>query len=150
MNKKKIIILLLVTILLLITGNKTYAYYVMNTNISVNSQSSNLICDAEIQEVPSSQRNIFGYSEFKVVVKNYDSSNNITNESFNYNLTIGNKNSSNGLFGYNNQFNETLSINDSMNNTTAYEKEYIIQVKSNNGQSSNINYNIKLDCTQTN
>ena len=150
MNKKKVILGLIITTLLTISGSKTYAYYISRTNIEVSSQSSKVICDAEIQEVPSSEKNIFGYSEFKVVVKNYDNSNNVSNEPFDYILTIENNNSSNGLFGYNNQFNSQVEINDSLSNDTQSQKNYSILVKSNDGLASDINYKVKLNCIQSN
>lgn len=151
MKKKTIIILLFVALAItLITIKESYAYYVMKTNISISSTSSNVICDAEIQSVNNNEKSIFGYSEFKVVVKNYDTSNNRTAEAFDYVLTVENESGSSAIYGYNNVFDSNLSINGTMSNDTNKDDSHIIQVKSNSGLSENINYKVKVNCIQKN
>ena len=150
LKRKSIIFLLLIAVVGLFTGYKTYSYFTTKFNVNVSSDGSNIICDAEIQSVPDSEKNIFGYSEFKVVVKNYDSSNNLTNEPFNYVLTFEGVNSPNAQFGYNNEFPNDLSISGTLSNIGQTDKSYTIQVKSSNGLSENINYKAKLKCTQKN
>lgn len=150
MNRKKIIFILLIATLIIIVGKETYSYYISRFNISINSTTSEVICDAEITEVSSSEKSKLGYSEFKVIVKNHDSSNNITKEPFNYTLNIENNGTTNGVFGYNNSFNENLEITGHMLNNTSTETEYIIQVKANSGLLETVNYKVKLNCIQTN
>lgn len=150
LKKKYLIMLLLFIAVGLFAGYKTYSYYVSKFNVTVKSEGSNIICDAEIESVPDSEKNIFGYSEFKVVVKNYDSSNNLTKEPFKYVLTFEGVNSPNVQFGYNNLFPNNLSINGTLSNDANHENSYTIQVKSSNGLSENVNYKAKLKCTQIN
>ncbi len=150
MTRKKIIIILLTLTLTTITIKKTYSYYISRTSVNVKASSSDVKCDAEITNVSETEKNKFGYSEFKVVVKNYDNQNNLTNENFNYVLSIENSNESNGLFGYNNQFNNRVEITDSMSNNAQNSKSYIFQVKTEDGQSKNISYKVNLKCIQSN
>ena len=77
MRKEKLIIILLALAMCTIVGKETYAYYISNMKVNIISTSSEVICDAEITEVPNAEKTKLGYSEFKVIVKNHDSSNNI-------------------------------------------------------------------------
>lgn len=150
MKKKTIFILFVVFAITLMTIKESYAYYIKKTSISISSTGSNITCDAEIQNVNSNEKSIFGYSEFKVVVKNYDTNNNRTAEAFDYVLTIENENGSSAIYGYNNVFDPNLSINGTMPNDTNKDDSHIIQVKSNSGLSENINYKVKVNCIQKN
>lgn len=149
-KKKTILILLFVFFAVtLVAIKETYAYYIMTTNVSISSTGSNIICDAEIQNVNNNEKSIFGYSEFKVVVKNYNT-NNRTTEPFDYVLTIENESGSAATYGYNNVFDTNLFINGTMPNDTNKDDSHIIQVKSNSGLSENINYKVKVNCIQKN
>ena len=150
MKKKNLVIILLALAIIFAVGKETYAYYVSRTVVNVKSNSSNVICDAEITEVPNAEKTKLGYSEFKVIVKNHDSSNNITKEPFNYTLNIENNGTTNGVFGYNDTFNQNLEITGQMSNNTSTETGYIIQVKANSGLQETVNYKVKLSCVQTN
>lgn len=150
MKKKKLIIILLILVLSVIIGTETYAYYVSNMKVNVTATGSNIICDAEIKEVSNEEKNKYGYSEFKVIVKNHDSSNNLTKESFNYTLSVENTDNSNGMFANNGEFNNTLEITDTMSNNESTDKAYFIQVKTENGTSANVKYKVKLNCIQNN
>lgn len=150
MKKKKLIIILLILVLSVIIGTETYAYYVSNMKVNVTATGSNIICDAEIKEVSNEEKNKYGYSEFKVIVKNHDSSNNLTKESFNYTLSVENTDNSNGMFANNGEFNNTLEITDTMSNNESADKTYFIQVKTENGTSANVKYKVKLNCIQNN
>ena len=146
----KMVFLAILVFTCLIIFNPTCSYYISNKNVSVTATGSNIICDAEIVEVPSNEKSMYGYSEFKVVVKNHDDYDNVTGVNYDYTLTIENDNSSNGLFGYNNDnFQSSLVLNGSMN-TSYTENNYIIQVKSTSGSSEAVNYNVSLSCTQSN
>ena len=150
MKRKKIIIILFIFAMSLFVGKETYSYYISRFNVEVTSSSSNIICDADISEVNSNEKNKFGYSEFKVTVRNYDDSDVVTGENFNYTLSIINNDNSNGEFGYNNSFNSNLQLTGQMTNTSLDTNEYIIQVKSTSGLSENVSYKVLLNCTQTN
>ena len=150
MNRKKIMIMLLVLAMVVIVGKETYAYYFSRTNVSVKATSSNIICDAVIGEVSQAEKGKLGYSEFKVIVKNYDTSGNLSKEPFSYTLKVDNNNGTNGVFGYNNNFDSGVSITDTMTNSEKTDKSYIIQVKTNNGLAGNIGYKVKLNCKQSN
>lgn len=148
--KRKIILILLLLTIVLISGNITYSYYIRNMHVTIVSTSANVICDAEIAEVENSEKSIYGYSEFKVIVKNYNSSNLLTKEPIKYVLTFEEDNTSNAVFGYNNEFNDNLSINGTISNDMRRYNTHIIQVKSKNGSSQNINYKAKVKCIQDN
>lgn len=150
MNRKKIIIMLLVLTMIVIVGKETYAYYFSRTNVSVKADSSNVICDAAIGEVSQAEKGKLGYSEFKVTVKNYDTSDNVSKEPFSYTLTVENNNGNNGVFGYNNNFDSGVSITDTMTNSGKTDRDYIIQVKTSDGLGENVGYKVKLKCTQSN
>ncbi len=150
MKNKPLFYILLVIMISFVVVKETYAYYVTNFNVNVSSTSSNLICDAVISNVTTAEKSKLGYSEFKVTVKNYNSSNNLTIEPFNYTLNIVNNNNSNGEFGYDNNFNSNLELTGQMSNSTTEDNEYIIQVKTPSGLSENVNYKVLLNCTQTN
>ena len=148
--KRKIIIILLLLISIVFLGNKTYSYYIRNMSVTVTSTGANVICDAEIVEVENSEKSIYGYSEFKVLVKNYNSSNELTKEPIKYILTIEEVGTNNAQFGYNNEFNNNLSINGTISNDMRRYNSHIIQVKTSNGLSQNINYKAKVKCIQNN
>ena len=147
MKKKSLLIILLSVFLLTIIVQKTYAYYISRTNITVSSTSSNVICDAEIQSVNNNEKGLFGYSEFKIVVKN-NKDNKLTGEPFNYTLKVEDFSGSSAYYGYNNEFDSSLTIDGSLSNDTNKSDSYIIQVKSLSGLSENINYKVTLDCVQ--
>ena len=149
MKKKVLIVLSLFLLVTAFAVNKTYSYYFRRMKVNVSSTSSNIKCDAEIQEVTNSEKSIYGYSEFKVVVKNSEN-NVVTGEAFDYTLTFENENNSDAIFGYNNSFSQDLSVNGSLGNSSASTNSHIIQVKSNNGLSENINYKVNLSCVQHN
>jgi hypothetical protein len=149
-NKKPLLFIILIITISFIVIKETYAYYATNFNVNVSSTSSNIICDAEISNVTSSEKSKLGYSEFKVIVKNYNESNSITIEPFTYTLSIVNNDNSNGEFGYNNVFNNNLQLTGQMTNDRTTNNEYIIQVKTPSGLSENVSYKVLLNCTQTN
>ena len=145
--KKKYIIIALIVVFALVAINETYSYYYRRMSVNVTSTSSNIKCDAEIQEVTNSEKGIYGYSEFKVVVKNTEN-NELTGEAFDYTLTFEDTNNSNSVFGYNNEFNQDLTIHGFLSNDQARSDSYIIQVKSSNGLSTNAGYKVNLNCVQ--
>ena len=147
--KKGIIIAALLIVATLFIANKTYSYYFRRMNVNVSSTSSDIKCDAEIQTVASDEKSIYGYSEFKVVVKNTES-NEVTGEPFTYTLTFENETGSDAIFGYNNEFSSDLSVTGSLANDQARSNSHIIQVKSNSGLSETINYKVNLSCVQQN
>ena len=145
--KKRYIIAALIVVLVLVAINETYSYYFRRMSVNVTSTSSNIKCDAELQEVTGSEKSIFGYSEFKVVVKNTEN-NELTGEAFDYTLTFEDTNNSNSVFGYNNEFNQDLTIHGFLSNDQARTDSYIIQVKSSNGLSTNADYKVNLNCVE--
>ena len=149
MKKKFIIIGALFVVVSIFVAHETYSYYFRRMKVNVTSTSSDIKCDAEIQTVSSSEKSIYGYSEFKVVVKNTES-NALSGEPFTYTLTFENETGSDAIFGYNNEFSQNLSITGNLTNDQVRENGYIIQVKSNNGLSENIDYKVNLNCVQQN
>ena len=147
MKKRFLIIIVLFLFVFGLVLKKTYSYYYTNMDLTISSTGSDIKCDAEIQSVSSNEKSIYGYSEFKVVVKNSES-NELTGEPFSYTLTFENNTGSDAIFGYNNVFDNNLTINGSLNNDQARTNSHIIQVKSNSGLSENISYKVNLNCVQ--
>lgn len=147
--KKVVIIAALFVATTLFIAQGTYSYYIRRMKVNVTSTGSNVKCDAEIQEVSNNEKSIYGYSEFKVVVKNSES-NSVTGEPFSYTLTFENETGSDAIFGYNNEFSQDLSVTGSLTNDQARTNSHIIQVKSNSGLSETINYKVNLSCVQQN
>ena len=147
--KKVVIIGALILVATLFIAQGTYSYYVRRMKVNVTSTGSNVKCDAEIVEVSSDEKSIYGYSEFKVVVKNTENDE-VSGEPFNYTLTFENETGSDAIFGYNNEFSSDLSVTGSLANDQARTNSHIIQVKSNSGLSENINYKVNLSCVQQN
>lgn len=145
--KKKYIILVLMLVLTIVSINKTYSYYYRRMSVNVTSTSSEIKCDAELQEVNDSEKGPYGYAEFKVIVKNTEN-NELTGEPFNYTLTFEDTTNSNIIFGYNNVFNSNLTIQGSLSNDEERTDSYIIHVKSTNGSSENVGYKVNLKCVQ--
>lgn len=147
MKKKQIVSILFIIALIVVVGFQTYSYYCARMNVSVSSTTANIICDAEIETVSNDEKSIYGYSEFKVKVKNHDSST-VSGVPFSYSITFENVSGSSAIFGYNNVFDADLTINGSINNDQSRDNYHIIQVKSTNGLSESINYKVNLNCTQ--
>ena len=147
MKKKFIIIGALFVVVSIFVAHETYSYYFRRMKVNVSSASSDIKCDAVIQEVGNNEKSLFGYSEFKVVVKN-NKNNELTGEPFNYSLKVEDFPGSSALYGYNNEFDSSLTIDGSLSNDTNKSNSYIIQVKSLSGLSENINYKVTLDCVQ--
>lgn len=144
--KKKIIIILLLFVVAL-SAYKTYSLLCSETTIDIKSNSSNIICDAEI--APSTNK--FGYSEFKVIVKNYDTNNTITKQPFTYTINIEKTSSNYVFFGTNNTFsavNTPLTITGEVTSLTASTNEHIVQVKTDQAISENVEYKVSIDCMQ--
>ena len=89
--KKKVLLLFLVVAIFALIGvpniTKTYSRYNKNVNVNVSTTSAKMICDATIDN-PGTYISNDGWAYFKVIVKNYDTSGNITQVPIQYNLTV--------------------------------------------------------------
>lgn len=147
MKKKKLFISILLIFILIAVISNVYAYFAMRINISVNGTSGNLICNAEIDS--TSYKNEYGYAEFKVIVKNYNSDNEVSSVPYSYTLKVENNGETNALFGYENSFSENIVLNDEMNTATKNTKEYKVQVKTDKSTSERVDYKVTIDCVQS-
>ncbi len=147
MKKKKLFISILLIFIVITLISSVYAHFAMKINISVNGTSSNLICDAEIDS--TSYKNEYGYAEFKVIVKNYNSNNEVSSAPYKYTLKVENNGETNALFGYENSFNENIVLNDEMNTSTENTKEYKVQVKTDKSTSEKVDYKVTINCVQS-
>ena len=102
MKKARLLIILVVLVLALFcyTGlNQTYSRYKKDIDVNVTTTSADMICDATIDN-PGTYISNDGWAYFKVIVKNYDTSGNITKVPIQYNLTVSNQTGSTALYRY--------------------------------------------------
>lgn len=145
MKKGYVIILLFMITFATFVGYKTYSYYSARFNVTAEGTGGVMVCDFEIDEPYVYEKDEYGYSEFKIQIKDSDDSGKYSDVIINYTLTIENREGSNGLFSEDgNNFSSKLVLNGEYNDT-----ERIIKVKTADGSSSNIDYKIDLKCVQS-
>ena len=126
--------------------HETYAYYYRSMKVTVSSSGSDIKCNAFIEDVANEEKSIFGYSEFKVRVTNYEGDD-LTSEPISYSITFENVDGD-AIYGTDNEFDSDLVINGTMGNSSEENDSYIIQVKSTSGSSETINYKVNVNCKQ--
>ena len=144
--KKRILVILLLFVFCF-SAYKTYSLLCSITTIDVKSSSSNIVCDAEI----TTSTNKFGYSEFKIIVKNYNTANTITKLPFTYTINIEKNGTNNVFFGTNNTFNQVntpLTLSGEITSLTKETKEHLVQVKTDKVASEKVDYKVSVDCMQ--
>lgn len=159
MKYKMFIILSVFVILIFVStntlSNNTYSNYKKEFNIDINSHSANLICDAKIDN-PGTYISKDGWAYFKVVVKNYDSNDNISKVPIKYNVTITNENDSNAVYRYldengnSNDFASTIITHDYIFSANTKQNQVInIEVKTDSMKSEEVDFKVDVNCYQT-
>ena len=157
MKKVRLLIILVVMVLALFCYyefDKTYSRYRKDIDVSVTTTSADIICDATIDN-PGTYISNDGWAYFKVIVKNYDTSGNITKVPVQYNLTISNQAGSNALYRYldaagtSNSFISTFTTGNYTFTTDSEQSQVIdIEVKTNSTISENVDFEVDLNCYQ--
>lgn len=156
--KKKIILLFLVMAIFALIGfpniTKTYSKYNKNINVNVTTTSADMICDATIDN-PGTYISNDGWVYFKVIVKNYDTSGNITKVPIQYNLTVSNQTGSTALYRYldangnSNTFASTFTTINYVFQPGSRQSQVInIEVRTDSMTSVNVDFAVDLNCFQ--
>lgn len=154
MKKVIILILLIVISIFPFLNNKTYSKYKKNINVNINTDSANLICDAEIDN-PGTYISTDGWAYFKIIVKNYNTNNIITQVPIQYNLNITNQDGSSAFYRYldaNGNTGDFLSSittrNYSFTPGSKQSQVINIEVKTNSMISEDVDFKVDLNCYQ--
>lgn len=156
--KRKLILLSLVVAIFALIGvpnlTKTYSRYNKNVNVSVTTTSADMICDATIDN-PGTYISNDGWAYFKVIVKNYDTSGNITKVPIQYNLTVSNQTGSTALYRYldaagnSNTFASTFTTRNYIFQPGGQQSQVInIEVRTDSMTSEDVDFAVDLNCYQ--
>lgn len=157
LNKKFILfiggyIVVLVAITLIVM-KKSYARYVSDMDIHINSTTGEMICDLEVDNNSYFENNI---PYFIITIKNYNSNNEVTATDVEYVLNITNETNSNGLFYYiaeddgstNGKYEPSLAITNLTFDKNKSTKRIKVYVKVQSSQHEIVNFNVNLDAIQ--
>ena len=157
MKKARLLIILVVLVLALFcyTGlNPTYSRYKKDIDVNVTTTSADMICDATIDN-PGTYISNDGWAYFKVIVKNYDTSGNITKVPIQYNLTVSNQIGSTALYRYldaagnSNSFINTFTTRNYTFTTGSQQSQVInIEVRTDSMTSEDVDFAVDLNCYQ--
>lgn len=156
--KKKVLLLFLVVAIFALIGvpniTKTYSRYNKNVNVNVSTTSAKMICDATIDN-PGTYISNDGWAYFKVIVKNYDTSGNITQVPIQYNLTVSNQAGSTALYRYldasgnSNTFSSSFTTRNYIFQPGSQQTQTInIEVRTDSMTSEDVDFNVDLNCYQ--
>ena len=113
-----------------------------------------MICDATIDN-PGTYISNDGWAYFKVIVKNYDTSGNITKVPIQYNLTVSNQTGSTALYRYldaagnSNSFINTFTTRNYTFTTGSQQSQVInIEVRTDSMTSEDVDFAVDLNCYQ--
>ena len=142
MKKKVLLLFFVVAIFVLfnyISFNQTFSRYKKEINVNVTTTSADMICDATIDN-PGTYISNDGWAYFKVIVKNYNTSGNITKVPIQYTLTVSNQTGSTALYRY-------LDASGNLSNFSSIitTGNYVFQ--SGTQQSQSINIEVRTDST---
>ena len=152
----KVLVLCLIFFLFLTYSivNISYSNYRNDIDVNINSKSADLICDVEIDN-PGTYISNDGWAYFKVIIKNYDESGNVTKVPMQYNLTVSNNNGSNAIYRYldasgnSNDFINTFTTRNYKFSSEEKESQVInVEVRTDSMASENVNFAIDLNCYQ--
>lgn len=158
MRSKKVLILILLLMGFVISEfsdlNPTYSRYKKDIDVNVTTTSADMICDAEIDN-PGTYISTDGWVYFKVIVKNYNASNEISKIPVQYNLTISNQNGSNALYRYldaagnSNEFINTFTTRNYKFSANTKQSQVInVEVRTDSMESENVGFKVDLNCYQ--
>lgn len=152
-----IAILLVVTISSSLTiYHKTYSKYKKKIDVEVNTNTANLICDAEIDN-PGTYISTDGWAYFKVIVKNYDANKKVSQSPIQYKVNVTNKDGSSAVFryldegGYSNDtfVSDLTTKNYKFSADEAQDQEINIEVKTDSMASEKVDFKVSVDCYQS-
>lgn len=158
MKRKRLItasILLVFAIIpTLIYVNVSYSKYKKGVNITTSTTTAELICDATLDN-PGTYVSDKGFAYFKVIVKNYDTSNNITKVPMEYNLNITNQDGSDALYRYHDANSNTGGFlasvttgNYLFSTSSKQSQEFIVEVRTDSTSIEEVDFSVNLSCYQ--
>lgn len=157
MKKFKVLLILVMAIFVLlgyVSFNQTFSRYRKDINVSVTTTSADMICDATIDN-PGTYISNDGWAYFKVIVKNYDTSGNITKVPIQYNLTVSNQTGSTALYRYldasgnSNSFSSTFTTRNYVFQPGTQQSQVInIEVRTDSMTSEDVDFAVDLNCYQ--
>ena len=133
--------------------DKSYSNYKKKVNININDKTGNLVCDASLDN-PGTYVSDDGWAYFKVTIKNFNNEK-ITEVPLEYNLNITSVNNSNAYYrysidNYTSEFSPSIITNNyQLPAGTEQTKEIIVEVKTDSNNSSDIDFNVDVNCYQT-
>lgn len=152
--KYKVLLGILIIMFISIIGKDTYSKYKASFTVNVNTTSAEMICDAEVDN-PGTYFSTDGWAYFKIIVKNYDSNNNITKVPIQYRVKVSNKNGSNAYYKYfdqygnTNDFVEQFTTRNYKFSESAMQSHVInVEVKTDSLNSESVGFNVDVDCFQ--
>jgi len=157
MKTKVMLLFLVVTVFALIgipSLTKTYSRYNKQVNVNVSGTSADIKCDATIDN-PGTYISDNGYAYFRIIVKNYDTNENITTVPIQYNLTVSNQEGSTATYRYldaagnSNEFASTFTTRNYTFQNVAQQSQVInIEVKTDSATSEDVDFTVDLNCYQ--
>lgn len=156
MKKRNVLLILAVFFVLFGSSafNQTYSRYIKNVSVNVSTTSSDIICDATIDN-PGTYISDDGWAYFKVIVKNYDTNNNITKLPVQYYLNVYNQEGYSATYryldelGYTNEFGSNIVTKNYHFEPNTQDSHVInIEVKTSSLTSENVNFIVDLICSQ--
>ena len=148
-----VLIVMLTVMLVQFLEDKTYSNYKRGINVNINDTTGKLVCDAELDN-PGTYVSNDGWAYFKVIVKNYDTNDVITDVPVEYNLVVKNVNGSGALYRVSTgsdvgTFGSTITTsNYQFTPGTKQTKEFIIEVKTEGQAAEDVDFDVDLNCYQ--
>ena len=134
--------------------DKTFSRYTKNGSVNITTTSADMICDATIDN-PGTYISNDGWAYFKVTIKNYNTSGDITEVPIQYNLTVSNQTGSSAVYRYldasgnSNNFESTFTTRNYAFTTGTQQSQVInIEVKTDSMTSENVDFKVDLNCFQ--
>ena len=157
MKKNKIFVLSFILVAFVFVSyipDKTFSRYTKNGSVNITTTSADMICDV-IVDNPGTYISNDGWAYFKLIVKNYDTNNNITKVPIQYNLTVSNQTGSSAEYryldgsGYSNSFTNTFTTRNYTFTPGTQQTQIInVEVKTNSMSSEDVDFAVDLNCYQ--
>ena len=154
MKKITLILVLVAFIFVSYIPDITFSRYTKSHSVNITTTSADIICDATIDN-PGTYISNDGWAYFKVIVKNYNTSGNITPLPIQYNLTVSNQSGSSAVYRYldasgnMNNFESTFTTRNYTFTTGSRQSQIInIEVKTDSMTSEDVDFLVDLNCYQ--
>lgn len=157
MKKIKIFVLsfiLIAFVFISCVPDKTFSRYTKNGNVNITTTSADMICDASIDN-PGTYISNNGFAYFKVTIKNYNTSGDITEVPIQYNLTVSNQTDSSAVYRYldtsgnSNDFESTFTTKNYAFKIGTKQSQVInVEVKTDSTESEEVDFKVDLNCFQ--